>query len=108
MVAHKHALMVDEIAQLRTTVEAATNRKSRKRKYIQKQGTLTMEEGAKLAIEKGAGEQETVAESSRGDGAADAAPRQRRCGTCGKTGHNARTCRAVASDSSDTEWYCII
>jgi hypothetical protein len=101
--AHKHALMVDEIAELRTTIEAATKRKSRKRKYLQKEGTLTIEEEAKLILEKGGGEQETVAELSRSSGAADAAPRQRRCGRCGRIEHNARTCRILSSDTSDTE-----
>ncbi|KAF2792983.1 hypothetical protein K505DRAFT_194660, partial [Melanomma pulvis-pyrius CBS 109.77] len=67
-------------------------RKSRKQKYIQTEGTLTIAEGAKLAPKIGAGGQETVAESLRGSGAADAAPQQRRCRRCGKTRHNARTC----------------
>jgi hypothetical protein len=37
---------------------------------------------------------QVVAESSRGGGQGSSGqPRVRHCGTCGKTGHNARTCQ---------------
>lgn len=85
--------MIDEIAQLRATIETQTKRRTRKRKYIQTQGILTIEAGLQLAIEKGADEQETGGESLRGGGAAGAAPQQKRCGRCGEAGHNSRTCK---------------
>jgi hypothetical protein len=45
---------------------------------------------------------QVVAESSRSRGQGSSArPRVRRCGTCGKTGHNARTCQEGIEASGD-------
>jgi hypothetical protein len=101
--AHKHALMVGEIAQLRETIEAQTKSKRRKWKYIQTQGTLTIEKGAQLATAQGAGRQETGGESLRSGRATDMVPQQRHCGRCGRIGHNVRTCGEVASNTSNSE-----
>jgi hypothetical protein len=35
-------------------------------------------------------------------------PSKRRCGNCGETGHNARTCEKDAEESSQSDSECII
>ena len=100
---YKQVLIINKIAKLRATIETITKRKSRKRKYVQYQGTLTVEEGSQLAAAEGGGGQEGDAESSKDGRAVDTAPQKRRCGHCGKTGHNARTCQVKVSESSESE-----
>ena len=41
---------MDEIAKLRATVKAKTKRKSRKRKYIQKEGILSITKGVAIVL----------------------------------------------------------
>jgi hypothetical protein len=52
VVAHKLVLSQKRIAELGAANEAATKRKSRKRKQIQSEGTLTIEEGVRLTTLK--------------------------------------------------------
>ena len=94
MMAHSVVLMRDEIKSLRVANEAATRRKSHKRKRIQKDGALTVEEGARLtalrefsARSDGKSSRKRV-RADRGDQA------QRRCGRCNEIGHNLRTCKS--------------
>jgi hypothetical protein len=49
---HQSSLVMNELAELRATIEAKTAQKSCKRKYIQKEGILTVTEGAFLASAK--------------------------------------------------------
>jgi hypothetical protein len=93
ILSHKLALAQRENAELQAALAAATERKSRKRKRIQGGGSLTVEEGQRLAA---------LAEfGARGDGkkrkkrvrAEGGELSQRRCGRCGEGGHNARTCK---------------
>ena len=82
-----------EIAELQAANKAATRRKSHKRKRVQAEGTLIVEDGARLAALKEF--------EARSDGkklktrvrAEGGEPTQRRCGRCNQTGHNARTCK---------------
>jgi hypothetical protein len=100
MMAHSMVLITKRNAELEAANEAASQRKSRKRKRLQREGTLTAEEGLRLT---------TLKEfSARGDGkkakkrahVEAGEPSQRRCGRCGETGHNSRTCKQeVAVDS---------
>ena len=104
--AHEHELMRDRIATLEKALHEATKRKSRKRKRVQDGRTLTYDGGSQLAsINNG-----TVGESTKGGGSKARAdgvqPTRRRCGNCGRTGHNARTCQIVEDspvESSDSE-----
>jgi hypothetical protein len=100
-VAHKLVLLQKRIAELEAANEAATRRKSRKRKRIQQGGTLTAEEGLQLTTLM-----ESAARGGRkrraGDEADDPAQRRRgRCGRCGETGHNSRTCKQEAAVDSE-------
>ena len=46
---HNATLIHDELSALRKATEATNNKKTRKRKFVQNQGTLTMGEGSQLA-----------------------------------------------------------
>jgi hypothetical protein len=93
---HETVLMRQEMAGLRKAVEIATEVKGRKRKYIQTAKTLTVGEIADLIAEKDGGGQVEGGESSK------QVRTQRRCGRCGETGHNARTCAVEIADASNS------
>ena len=96
-IGHESVLMRQEMAGLRQAVEIATEVKSRKRKYIRTAETLTVGEIADLIAEKDGGGPKEGGESSKRVRA------QRRCGRCGGTGHNARTCAVEIVDLADSE-----
>jgi hypothetical protein len=62
---------------------------------------MTVEEG-QTSIDQTDVNMQIVAESSRRGGQGRSAqPRERRCGICGKPGHNVRTCKANIPVSGD-------
>jgi hypothetical protein len=84
--------MQEEIGCLWDAVEASTKRKTHKRRYIRAEETLIVSEVADLIAEKegkGCSEGETPAKRVRVG---------RRCGRCGKIGHNSRTCKVEIED----------
>ena len=91
--AHKITLIIEEMGTLRVALNESNKRKSRKRRYVQTEETLTVGEVQEV-LAKQAG-------SSRGDGesASKRVRGERRCGRCKQTRHNARTC-AVEIDSA--------
>ena len=89
--------MREEITRLREAAEATTKRKSRKRRYIRHEESLTVGEVCDLLAEK---------EGSSRDDSERPAKRvraARRCGRCGETGHNSRTCAAEIEDADDSD-----
>ena len=72
-------------------------RKSRKRRYIQNEETLTVGEVVNLLAENAG------SSCDAGEGPSKRVRAERHCGTCGKTGHNSRTCTAEIEDASDSE-----
>jgi hypothetical protein len=101
IIAHKLALAQQEIAKLKAANEAATRRKSYKRKRVQAEGTLTIEDGARLAALKDFGARSDGKKLKKVAGAKVGEPSQRRCTVCKKTRHNARTCRYVVEVDSE-------
>ena len=98
--AHKITLIIEEIGTLRAALDESNKRKSRKRRYVRTEETLTIGEVQEVLAEQ--------AGSSRGDGesASKRVRGERRCGRCKQTGHNARTCAVEidsASNSSDAD-----
>lgn len=100
---HQNALQAARIHELEEQLAEMTKRKSRKRKRIQQGGT--MEYGtaaAQVAAEASAAPQR----SKKARGGSDQEPAQpalRRCGNCGRTGHNARTCKKDIEVSSESD-----
>jgi hypothetical protein len=96
-VMHDIALMRKEMRSLREAAEIATKRKSRKRKYIRNQETLTVGEMADLVAPNEVGGQE---ENKKPENKVRIG---RRCRRCGNIGHNSRTCQVEIEDSEDSD-----
>jgi hypothetical protein len=91
--AHSLVLMRSQVAELQAANKAATRRKLHERKRVQKEGTLTVEEGQRLTALKefGAlGDGKKAKKRARADEGDQPA---RRCSKCGEAGHNLRMCK---------------
>ena len=109
---HQNALLVARNRELEEQLVVMTKRKSRKRKWIQQGGTIEYGTAAAQVAEASVvpqGSKKACGSSNQ----ETARPTQRRCGNCGATGHNARTCNkdieiSSESDSSTTDLESII
>jgi hypothetical protein len=96
-IAHEMVLMREETARLQEAVDAATKRKSRKRRYIQTEETLTVGEVSDLVAEM---------EGSRRNDGEQPAKRvcaERQCGHCSKMGQNSHTCMVEIEDIDNSD-----
>ena len=86
-------LMRDRITSLERANEAASARKQRKKKRIQKRGTLTKGEGEDILAQREVEQQ--ISRKERQGGARSGLSRQAlaRCTRCRETGYNLRTCK---------------
>ncbi|KAF7572858.1 hypothetical protein PtrM4_077630 [Pyrenophora tritici-repentis] len=100
IIAYKLVLAQKEIAELRAANEAATRRRSHKRKQVQAEGTLIVEDGARLTALQEFGARSDGKKLKTRVRAEAGEPSQRRCGRCNQTGHNARTCKQAAEVDS--------
>lgn len=102
-VMHKMVLMKDRIRQLEEANRIISKRRKAKRSRIQAGGSLELQTAKEILgerdVEKQLAEEIRVARGRR----ERAEPAQRCCSTCGKNGHNKRTCRA---DVGICELYC--
>jgi hypothetical protein len=90
-------LVQEEIGRLRDAVDTLTKRKTRKRRYVRAEETLTVGEVSDLIAEKeggSRGDRETPAKRVRPE---------RRCGRCSEVGHNSRTCKVEIEDVDDSD-----
>jgi len=90
----------DQIASLERANEAASKRRQRKKKRIQKRGTLTKGEGEDILAQNEADQQ--IEREQRQDGERLGFSRQAlaRCKMCRETGHNSRTCKKDTLDTT--------
>jgi hypothetical protein len=94
---HENALLRSEVHDLRQANETLSRRRRAKRSRLQKRGVMTVDEGRE-AIDQMDVDAQVGGESSRiGGPGRSAQAKERRCGSCGKTGHNARTCQIVVA-----------
>jgi hypothetical protein len=100
---HQNALLAARNHELEEQLAVITKRKSRKRKRIQHGGTIEYgEAAAQVAAE--ASMAAGRSKKARGGGDQERAqPALRRCGDCGGTGHNARTCKKDTQISSKSD-----
>jgi hypothetical protein len=92
IVMHSATLIAQQNEQLQAANAASTERNSRKRKRIQKGGTLSQEEAANLIARRDALAAAKVVRHEEGR-AGGGAPRWiQGCKLCGQPGHNRRTC----------------
>jgi hypothetical protein len=93
-------LMRGRIADLEQANEAATKRRQRKKKRLQRQGVLTKEQGVDILARQEAKRQ---AEQERRQASALAGVNRQalaRCKQCREPGHNPRTCRKDTLDTA--------
>lgn len=97
IIGHNSVLQTREIAGLRKAIEAATEQRKRKRKYVRTEESLAVGDVLDLIAEKEGGGEEAAEQPAK------RARAQRHCGRCGKTGHNKRTCTAEIVDPGDSD-----
>jgi hypothetical protein len=99
IIVHSQALLAGRIADLEVANNAASERKERKKKRIQKGGTLLQAEAEVIIAEREVAEQ--VVEERREERRQAGVTRRStpRCKGCGNTGHNMRTCGRDAAES---------
>jgi hypothetical protein len=93
ILAHKNTLLTAEIRTLRKANEALSKRRRAKKTRVRQGGALEVEQAGDIVAQKEAGEQVRRDKRSREGGLNEGQSTIRRCGTCGKPGHNARTCQ---------------
>jgi hypothetical protein len=98
---YKVTLLAAENKELREANKMLSRRRRQKRIRLQKGGTMTVEEASQVIDQMDVNTQ-VAAESSRSGGRGrSVGPGVRRCGVCGETGHNARTCQVVPEASGE-------
>jgi hypothetical protein len=93
-------LMRDRIASLETANKAATKRRQRKKKRIQKRGTLTKGEGEDILAQKEADQQIECEQRQGGEQSGLSRQALARCKRCREPGHNSRTCKKDTLDTT--------
>ena len=97
---HENVLIKARVRELEEQLAAVTKRRGRKRKRIQTGGTLDFGAGASQVAESSSAGR-TTSKKARGEGSQERAlPGQRHCRTCGRTGHNSRTCQKDVEEDS--------
>ena len=95
-------LLQEEVQILRKANKALAKCWRAKKTCIRASGALTIEDALSLIEQKNTAQQQPGRRSTE-RGAVQAGPSSlRRCGRCGKTGHNIRTCQE-AENTSDEE-----
>jgi hypothetical protein len=103
--AHEMTLLSAEVRTLRAANEALSKRRRAKKTRVRQGGALTVEDAQDILAQKDADEQLRRDLRAEGGNRKEGQPSTRRCRTCGKAGHNARTCQEAIdiSSSSDSE-----
>jgi hypothetical protein len=86
-------LMKERIASLKKANEAASKRRERKKKRIQKQGVLTKGDREDILAQREADQQITREERQGRERSGLSRQALARCKRCRETGHNSRTCK---------------
>jgi hypothetical protein len=100
---HQNALMAARIRELEELNNELTKRKSRKRKQIQSGEVLKFGETSQAVAAESPSAQQSRKKPRGGADQDRAQPAQRRCGKCGETGHNTRTCSFVEEEISKAD-----
>ncbi|PVH91468.1 hypothetical protein DM02DRAFT_636107 [Periconia macrospinosa] len=95
--------MSTRITELEGQIATLTKRKSRKRKRIQQGGTIEYGEGAAQVAAEVSSAPQRSKKARVVDSYQTAELGLRRCGDCGGTGHNTRTCKKDTEESSESD-----
>jgi hypothetical protein len=81
-----------------------------KKTRLQKRGVMTVEEGRQAIDRMNVGGQAVQESLRRGSQGRSVQAKERRCGACGKMGHNARTFQIVVSvfEEEYSSWFQLI
>jgi hypothetical protein len=85
------------MGRLRDAVNTLTKRKTRKRRYVRVEETLTVSEVSDLIAEKEGGSRK------EGEMPAKRVRVERRCGRYSEIGHNSRTCKVEIEDVDNSD-----
>jgi hypothetical protein len=99
-IAHEITLLSAEVRTLRAANEALSKRRRAKKTRVRQGGALTVEDAQDIIAQKDVDEQVRRDVRTEGGNRGEGQPSKRRCGTCGKAGHNARTCQEDIDISS--------
>ena len=98
--AHKITILEDRVRTLKDANTALAKRRRAKKSRVQLGGPLTIEESQVIIEEKQKGKRPAGEISGGAEESVRGGPTKRRCGNCGETGHNARTCEKDEEGSS--------
>ncbi|KAL0935759.1 transposase [Colletotrichum truncatum] len=100
---HRVALLESEVQILREENAILSRRRKAKKTRLQKGGSLTISTGEDIQSQREADTQ-LQEETRRSSGRkVRSETTHRRCGVCGNTGHNARTCQFIEETSEEQE-----
>lgn len=100
---HKMALMQSEIQDLQAANEALSKRWRAKKTRLQDGGALFVQDGQGLQDQLDLVQQIRQETQAREGRKPRVELRARRCGNCGESGHNTRTCQIIIDDSQEEE-----
>ena len=98
--AHENTLLSAEVRTLRAANEALSKRRRAKKNRFRQGDTLTVKDAQDILAQKDTNEQLRRDLRAEGSNRKKGQSSERRCGTCGKPGHNTRTCQEVVDISS--------
>ena len=100
---HKIALLKAENKTLREANATLSKRRRARKSRLRQGGSMTIAEGQALQGQKAVGQR--VEQDTHGPSGRDLPDESkgRRCGVCGKPGHNARTCQIIVKISDDED-----
>jgi hypothetical protein len=98
---HENTLLRAQVRDLQQANETLSQRRRAKRTRLQKGGVLTVKKAREVIDHMNVDGRVEGASSTSGGQGGSARPRERRCGGCGKIGHNARTCQIVVAMSEE-------
>jgi hypothetical protein len=103
--AYELVLLRTENKDIRAANKVLSKRRRAKKTRLRQGGLLSFQEAEDLIAEKEVDTQLNVKTSRGGSRTGSSKPGIRRCGACGNTGHNTRTCDTIVivSDQEDSE-----
>ena len=103
--AHSVTLLTAKNQALRKANEALSKRRRAKKSRIREGGALSIEDGQDILVQREVEEQLSRDRCGNGSARCKRRPTVRRCGKCGESGHNVRTCQAdrAISNASNSE-----
>jgi hypothetical protein len=100
---HQITLLQEENLALRKANNELSRRRRTKKRRLQNGGSLTIGEAQALQAQHDIDLQLQADSLNKGGRTNPNPPQSRRCGACGETGHNVRTCQNDREMSSDSD-----